>query len=123
MGFARNGFVRGKTIGSLAALLLALGVTGACSHTSGDAAAPAAEGAAEGMPDVPMLPMEIVTANSLNVRSLPSTKGTVLGTLKKGQEVRVMETKNGWKRVQSDGTAPEGWVAGEFLKAHEAPKQ
>jgi len=54
------------------------------------------------------------------VRAMPTTKGTVLGTLKKGQEVRVLETKNGWKRVQSDGVAPEGWVAGEFLKGHEA---
>ena len=74
--------------------------------------------AAEGMPDVPMLPMEVVTARSLNVRAIPTTKGTVLGTLKQGQEVRVLEVKDGWKKVQSDGAAPEGWVAGEYLKAH-----
>ena len=65
-----------------------------------------------------MLPMEIVTAKSLNVRAEPSTTGMVLGTLKKGTEVRVMEEKDGWKRVQSDGAAPEGWVHGDYLKAH-----
>jgi uncharacterized protein YgiM (DUF1202 family) len=122
VGFHRW-FDRKQGIASLAALLLAAGVTSACSHSGEDAQAGAtgAEGStAEGVPDVQMLPMEIVTAKSLNVRALPSTKGTVLGTLKKGQEVRVLETKNGWKRVQSDGAAPEGWVAGEFLKGHEA---
>jgi uncharacterized protein YgiM (DUF1202 family) len=117
------GLSRNQALAGLAALVLGVGVTSACSHPGG--AEPAGSSsdsgeAAEGMPDVPMLPMQIVTASSLNVRSLPSSKGTVLGTLKKGQEVRVLETKNGWKRVQSDGAAPEGWVAGEFLKGHEA---
>ena len=65
-----------------------------------------------------MLPMEIVTAKSLNVRAEPNTTGMVLGTLKKGTEVRVLEEKDGWKRVQSDGAAPEGWVHGDYLKGH-----
>jgi len=105
---------------SLSLVLLAASVTGACKHEDG-AAEPAAEGTAEAAGDVAMLPMQIVTAKSLNVRAIPTTKGTVLGTLKKGQEVRVLEEKNGWKKVQSDGAAPEGWVAGEYLKAHGAP--
>ena len=42
----------------------------------------------------------------------------VLGALKKGTEVRVLEEKDGWKKVQSDGAAPEGWVHGDYLKAH-----
>jgi uncharacterized protein YgiM (DUF1202 family) len=115
------GFDRRRAIAGFAALALSAGVTAACHHTgSSDAAAAGAEGKTEAMPDVPMLPMEVVTAKSLNVRAMPTSKGSVLGTLKKGQEVRVLETKNGWKRVQSDGAAPEGWVAGEFLKGHEA---
>ena len=100
----------------LGLVLLLGGVSSGCKHADGEAEA-AAEGAAPA-DEVAMLPMEVVTAKSLNVRALPSTKGTVLGTLKKGQEVRVLETKDGWKKVQSDGAAPEGWVAGEYLKAH-----
>ena len=117
------GFTRKRGIASFAALLLLAGASASCKHSSGPEASTAAPegGSAEASPDMPMLPMEVVTAKSLNVRALPSTKGTVLGTLKKGQEVRVLETKNGWKRVQSDGAAPEGWVAGEFVKPHEAP--
>jgi N-acetylmuramoyl-L-alanine amidase len=93
----------------------------ACKHAGGGGDAAAADGAAAPGSEVDMLPMEVVTANTLNVRAIPSTKGTVLGTLKKGMEVRVLEEKNGWKKVQSDGGAPEGWVAGEYLKAHGAP--
>lgn len=118
------GFHRTRGIASFAALLLLVGVTASCKHTSGDESSGTTEqggAASEASPDVQMLPMEVVTAKSLHVRALPSTKGTVLGTLKKGQEVRVLETKNGWKRVQSDGAAPEGWVAGEFVKPHESP--
>jgi len=118
------GFSRSRGFASFAALVLLVGVTASCKHTSGTASSgTTGEGgaAAEASPDVAMLPMEVVTAKTLNVRALPSTKGTVLGTLKKGQEVRVLETKDGWKRVQSDGAAPEGWVAAEYVKAHEAP--
>ncbi len=106
----------------LCLVLLAAGVTSACKHADGGAE-PAADASAEAAAgDVAMLPMEVVVAKSVNVRALPSTKGTVLGSLKKGQEVRVLETQKGWKKVQSDGAAPEGWVAGEYLKAHQAPK-
>jgi uncharacterized protein YgiM (DUF1202 family) len=98
----------------LGLVLLATSFTAACKHADGEAEAAAAEGAT----GVEMLPMEVVTAKSLNVRAIPTTKGTVLGTLKKGQEVRVLETKGGWKKVQSDGAAPEGWVAAQYLKAH-----
>ena len=106
-------------IACLVLVLLAASVTSACRHAGGGDAA-AAESSAAASPDVAMLPMEVVAAKSLNVRALPSAKGTVLGTLKKGQEVRVLESKDGWKKVQSDGAAPEGWVAAEYLKPHEA---
>lgn len=107
--------------GCLVLVLLAGGVTTACKHANGGGEPASAEGDAASGSEVEMLPMEVVTANTLNVRAIPSTKGTVLGTLKKGMEVRVLEEKNGWKKVQSDGAAPEGWVAGEYLKAHSAP--
>jgi uncharacterized protein YgiM (DUF1202 family) len=108
-------------IGCLVLVLLAGGFTTACKHADGGGEPAAGEGEAAPGSEVEMLPMEVVTANTLNVRAIPSTKGTVLGTLKKGMEVRVVEVKNGWKKVQSDGAAPEGWVAGEYLKAHGAP--
>jgi len=94
---------------------LALGFGAGCSSTGGgtEAAAPAGESV-----DVPMLPMETVTAKSLNVRAEPTATGMILGSLKKGTEVRVLEEKDGWKRVQSDGAAPEGWVHGDYLRAH-----
>jgi uncharacterized protein YgiM (DUF1202 family) len=98
-------------------LSLALGFTTGCSSTG--TSEPAAETApAEGALDVPMLPMETVTAKSLNVRAEPTKTGMVLGSLKKGTEVRVLEEKDGWKKVQSDGAAPEGWVHGDYLKGH-----
>ena len=106
-----------KRIACAGFVSLALGVTTGCRSTGSSESsteAPPAEGAA----DVPMLPMEIVTAKSLNVRAEPNTKGMILGALKKGTEVRVLEEKDGWKRVQSDGAAPEGWVHADFLKAH-----
>ena len=106
-----------QRIACIAVVSLAAGFTAGCQSTGGEAA-PAEGGAAAEGADFPMLPMEIVTAKSLNVRAEPNTKGMVLGTLKKGTEVRVMEEKDGWKRVQSDGAAPEGWVHGDYLKGH-----
>jgi uncharacterized protein YgiM (DUF1202 family) len=109
-----------RRVACLGLVLVAASFASACKHT--DAATEPAEAGAAGSPagDVEMLPMEIVAAKTLNVRALPSAKSTVLGTLKKGQEVRVLEVQKGWKKVQSDGAAPEGWVAGEYLKAHGA---
>jgi len=105
----------------LVLVLLAGAASVACKHADGGDPGAAADTTAAPGGEVEMLPMEVVVANSLNVRAIPSTKGTVLGTLKKGMEVRVLETKDGWKRVQSDGVAPEGWVAGEYLKPHQSP--
>ena len=105
-----------RVVGCIGLVSLALGFTAGCNSMGGggsEAAAPAGESL-----DVPMLPMETVTANSLNVRAEPTKTGMILGSLKKGTEVRVLEEKDGWKRVQSDGVAPEGWVHGDYLKAH-----
>jgi uncharacterized protein YgiM (DUF1202 family) len=110
--------LRGVRSACLVLVLLAGGALLACKHADGGNPGAATDSQAAPGSEVEMLPMEVVVANSLNVRAIPSTKGTVLGTLRKGMEVRVLETKDGWKRVQSDGAAPEGWVAGEYLKAH-----
>jgi uncharacterized protein YgiM (DUF1202 family) len=100
----------------IALVSLAAGFGAGCKSAGGDA--PAEGTPAAGSGDVAMLPMEIVTASSLNVRAEPTKTGMVLGSLKKGTEVRVLEEKDGWKRVQSDGAAPEGWVSADHLKSH-----
>jgi hypothetical protein len=53
---------------------------------------------------------------SVNIRSAPSTAGSVIGVLPKGAAVEVLETENGWLHVAgSDGVAI-GWVDASFLK-------
>ncbi|MFH2102129.1 MAG: GH25 family lysozyme [Chloroflexota bacterium] len=52
-----------------------------------------------------------VTASGLNVRSGPGTAFPVIGWLSKGQRVKVIETQNGWSRVET----PVGWCASQYL--------
>jgi uncharacterized protein YgiM (DUF1202 family) len=109
--------ILGSRVAGLCAVLLAGSLATACASGGAEpAAAPAGE-KMESTADVPMLPMEIVSVKSLNVRSKPSTKAAVVGKLSKGQEVKVLQTKGAWKHVQSDG-GPEGWVSGKYLKGH-----
>lgn len=54
-----------------------------------------------------------VTASSLNVRSGGSTAYPVVGSLKNGQIITVLEQKNGWSRISS-GTL-NGWVSSQYL--------
>jgi hypothetical protein len=55
-----------------------------------------------------------VTATSLNLRDAPN--GTVVGMLRKGDSVSILETKDGWLRVSATGgTEPLGWVSAEFV--------
>ena len=43
---------------------------------------------------------EVVKTDSLNVRTGPSTKYTILGTLKEGQRVEVVAEENGWSKIK-----------------------
>jgi len=55
-----------------------------------------------------------VQAEKLRVRSKPSTKFEVVGQLKKGDEVKVVEEKEGWLKI----VAPEavsGWMSNKFI--------
>jgi uncharacterized protein YgiM (DUF1202 family) len=54
----------------------------------------------------------IVTADVLNVRNQPSTKGLKLGTYLKNEEVFVYESKNGWCRTD----LIDKWVSADYLK-------
>lgn len=55
----------------------------------------------------------IVTANILNLREAPNTSSKVLGTLSKGNELKVSGSSNGWYKV----TVKEktGWVSGSYV--------
>lgn len=54
-----------------------------------------------------------VTASSLNVRSEASTKGKVVGTLKKGTQVTILKKGSSWYQVQSGKT--KGWVSKSYI--------
>lgn len=49
-------------------------------------------------------------STSLNVRKGPSTKYTIVGSLKNKNKVTVYETKNGWSRIGTDR-----WVSSSYL--------
>ena len=49
----------------------------------------------------------------LNVRKEPN--GAVIGSVKKGTKVNVIEEKNGWSKINNPMT---GWVSSEYLKAN-----
>ena len=56
----------------------------------------------------------IVTATALNVRSGPGLNHNVKGCLYKGNAVSILETNNGWYKIQlSNGTT--GWVSSTYI--------
>jgi len=55
-----------------------------------------------------------VVADSLNLRSEPSSKASVVGKLNSGEVVTVSKEEHGWLRVKGSGGT--GWVAGYYLK-------
>ncbi len=56
-----------------------------------------------------------ITANSLNVRDRPSTKGNVIGTLKKGEQVIASPTYSGWAMTIIHGKNP-GYFSTKYIK-------
>ncbi|MEM5629808.1 SH3 domain-containing protein [Bacillus toyonensis] len=61
-----------------------------------------------------------INATSLRVRSAANTSSSVLGNLKNGEKVTVLEKANGWAKINYQGK--EGYVSLEFVKL-EAGKQ
>jgi len=55
-----------------------------------------------------------VTATVLNLRDQPTTKSNVVGRLKRGQELAVVEKGDGWLQVQVDDETT-GWVHGDYV--------
>lgn len=56
-----------------------------------------------------------VNADTLRVRSNPSTNASVVGVLQQNQQVQILETQNGWSKINFNSTT--GWVASEYLKS------
>ncbi len=58
-------------------------------------------------------------ADGVNVRSEPSTNGTVLGTLYPGQEVNIVATEGDWTHISysdaATGATIEGYVSNTYL--------
>ena len=57
-----------------------------------------------------------VTASSLNVRSGPSTSYTVVTTLKKNDKVNILQSSNGWYKIETS-SGKQGWVSSSYISA------
>lgn len=57
--------------------------------------------------------VRFVTASSLNVRSEPSTSGTIIGKIPNGHQIAVIERGAGWLLVQS-AAGGRGWVSEQY---------
>ncbi len=58
-------------------------------------------------------PAPVVTASTLNVRSAPSTDAERVGTLKKGAEVVINETLDGWYLITAGDLT--GYVSAQYI--------
>ena len=59
-----------------------------------------------------------VTGTSiLNIRSGPGTNYRVLGMLRGGEEIKVIQFSRGWAQIQSDDGYLTGWVSGRYLQS------
>ena len=57
-----------------------------------------------------------VTASSLNVRSGPSTRYTVVTTVKKNDKVNILQSSNGWYKIETS-SGKQGWVSSSYISA------
>ncbi len=63
-----------------------------------------------------------VNATSLNVRSGPGTSHSIVGSLRKGDQVEILNIQNGWYEVKY--AQGKGWVAGRYVtKSEEKPSE
>ncbi len=54
-----------------------------------------------------------ITANSLNVRSAPSTSASIIGSLKKGDSVQATALSNGWYTIVFSGMT--GYISADYV--------
>lgn len=60
-----------------------------------------------------------VTATTLNVRSTPSTSGSIIGSFKYNQRINVLAEQNGWGKVMVGQKS--GWIAVRYVKKVTSP--
>jgi len=63
----------------------------------------------------PLLRIARVACRRLNLRKEPGLEYPVIGSLRRGEVVGIVEEKGLWSRVASD-KSPEGWAFGQYLK-------
>ncbi|MEH6944254.1 SH3 domain-containing protein [Bacillus sp. JJ722] len=56
-----------------------------------------------------------VNADTLRIRSNPSTNASVVGVLQQNQQVQIVGTQNGWSKIKFGSIT--GWVSSEYLKS------
>ncbi|EQB87558.1 hypothetical protein M918_08570 [Clostridium sp. BL8] len=56
----------------------------------------------------------VVIADALNVRSSGNTSSSVLGKLYSGDNITIIESVNGWHKINFQNKV--GWVYGEFVE-------
>ena len=56
-----------------------------------------------------------VTASSLNIRSIPSNEGRIIGSLYRGQKILVTSTSNEWVKTILEGNEI-GYISSIYLK-------
>ncbi|GHR25497.1 SH3 domain-containing protein [Helicobacter pylori] len=70
-------------------------------------------------PTIGKKPLEYKAAvNSVNVRTFPSTKGKILGSLAKDKSVKVLEIQNDWAKIEFSNKT-KGYVFLKLLKKAE----
>ncbi len=70
-------------------------------------------------PTIEKKPLEYkVAVNSVNVRSFPSTKGKIIGSLTKDKSVKVLEIQNDWAKIEFSNKT-KGYVFLKLLKKAE----
>ena len=55
-----------------------------------------------------------VTASALNIRKGPSTKNTIIGSLKRGSKVEIISTSKGWHKIKYKNGY--GYVSSDYVK-------
>ncbi len=70
-------------------------------------------------PTIKKKPLEYkVAVNSVNVRTFPSTKGKIIGSLAKDKSVKVLEIQNDWAKIEFSNKT-KGYVFLKLLKKAE----
>lgn len=59
---------------------------------------------------------QVTTDDYLNIRSTPSTKGDIVGKLKAGEQVEIVERSGDWLKIKSK--AREGFVYSAYVQVH-----